>query len=75
MTTTEFLETLVNPNVAWRPEDALIHPPPSLARSLGVYRPDILDVIQDTIEGLSAELRKLSLDISGMLSQYCDFIY
>jgi amidohydrolase len=47
--------------IAWRPEDdPNIRPPLQEGQ---VYRPDILDVIETSIDGLSGELRALSLDI------------
>jgi hypothetical protein len=49
--------------MAWRPEDdPNIRPPLQEGQ---VYRPDILDVIETSIDGLSEELRALSLDIHG----------
>lgn len=53
----------------WRPEDN--HDLEALATSIrqergqNVYRPDIHDVIDATIDALSDELRALSLDIHG----------
>ncbi|EGO26697.1 hypothetical protein SERLADRAFT_436509 [Serpula lacrymans var. lacrymans S7.9] len=48
-------------SIIWRPDDDHTIRPP---RKEGeVYRPDILEVIESTIDGLSGELRKLSLDI------------
>jgi hypothetical protein len=50
-------------DVVWRPEDdPKIRPPPQEGQ---VYRPDILDIIETTLDGLSRELRALSLDIHG----------
>lgn len=47
--------------IAWRPEDDQnIRPPLQEGQ---VYRPDILDVIETSIDGLSGELRALSLNI------------
>ncbi|KAG1903599.1 uncharacterized protein F5891DRAFT_1017195 [Suillus fuscotomentosus] len=48
-------------DVVWRPEDdSKIRPPLHEGQ---VYRPDILNVIETTLDGLSGELRALSLDI------------
>ncbi|KAH7920193.1 hypothetical protein BV22DRAFT_1114976 [Leucogyrophana mollusca] len=48
-------------DVVWRPEDdPKVRPP---LEKGDVYRPDILDVIDNAIDGLSGDLRKLSLDI------------
>ncbi|KAG1717779.1 hypothetical protein EDD22DRAFT_983813 [Suillus occidentalis] len=48
-------------DVVWRPEDdPKIRPPLQEGQ---VYRPDILDIIETTLDGLSSELRALSLDI------------
>ncbi|KAG2130100.1 hypothetical protein BD769DRAFT_1627921 [Suillus cothurnatus] len=48
-------------DVVWRPEDdSKIRPPLQEGQ---VYRPDILNVIETTLDGLSEELRALSLDI------------
>ncbi|KAG1888289.1 hypothetical protein F4604DRAFT_1716678 [Suillus subluteus] len=47
--------------IPWRPEDdPNIRPPLQEGQ---VYRPDILNVIETSIDGLSGELRALSLDI------------
>jgi hypothetical protein len=49
--------------IVWRPEDdPKIRPPLHKGE---VYRPDILNVIETSIDGLSGELRALSLDIHG----------
>jgi len=49
--------------IVWRPEDdPKIRPP---LHEGEVYRPDILNVIETSIDGLSNELRALSLDIRG----------
>lgn len=37
----------------------------------GVYRPDIQDAIERTIQSLDSELRALSLDIHGALAGLC----
>jgi hypothetical protein len=37
-----------------------------------VYRPDILAVIDATIDSLSSDLRVLSLDIHGMVLYFID---
>ncbi|KAH7906610.1 hypothetical protein BJ138DRAFT_1220480 [Hygrophoropsis aurantiaca] len=48
-------------DVVWRPEhDPSIRPP---LEEGAVYRPDILQVIDNAIDGLRGDLRKLSLDI------------
>lgn len=53
----------------WRPDDG--HDLKALATSIqlkrgqNVYKPEILDVIDATMDGLSDELRALSLDIHG----------
>lgn len=53
--------TLSEPIIVWRPEDdPNIRPP---LRGGQVYRPDILNVIEASIDGLNGELRALSLDI------------
>ncbi|KAG2742950.1 hypothetical protein P692DRAFT_20785328, partial [Suillus brevipes Sb2] len=53
--------TLSEPMIVWRPEDdPNIRPP---LRGGQVYRPDILNVIEASIDGLNGELRALSLDI------------
>ncbi|KAG2130914.1 hypothetical protein DEU56DRAFT_872268 [Suillus clintonianus] len=50
-------------DIVWRPEDdPNIRPPIQEGQ---VYRPDILNVIETTLDGLSRELRALSLDIHG----------
>lgn len=59
-------------NVIWRTEDD--HDIDAVANALrkttlgeGIYRPDILETIETSIEGLSEELRGLSLDVHGEL--------
>ncbi|KAG1861202.1 hypothetical protein DFJ58DRAFT_905462 [Suillus subalutaceus] len=47
--------------IPWRPEDDPNIKPP--LQEGQVYRPDILNVIETSIDGLSGELRALSLDI------------
>jgi hypothetical protein len=60
----------------WRPEDD--HNLDALANSLqekgtqGVYKPEILDVIEATINALSDELREVSLSIHSKCSVYED---
>jgi len=52
--------------IVWRPEDD-----PNIRPSLQegqVNRPEILDVIETSIDGLSGELRMLSLDIHDFQS-------
>ncbi|KAG2136021.1 hypothetical protein DEU56DRAFT_806055 [Suillus clintonianus] len=50
-------------DIVWRPEDDPdIRPPKQEGQ---VYRPDMLNVIDTTLDGLSSELRALSLDIHG----------
>jgi hypothetical protein len=49
--------------IDWRPEDdPKIRPP---LHEGEVYRPDILNIIETSIDGLNIELRALSLDIHG----------
>jgi hypothetical protein len=59
----------------WRPTDGydLEISANSIRRESGknVYRPDILDVIETSIDSLSNELRALSLDIHGERSLFC----
>jgi hypothetical protein len=47
----------------WRPGDP--NSRPQRARNDEVYRPEVLDTIETTISNLDADLRHLSLDISG----------
>ena len=49
-------------DVLWRPETDL-HP--FHGNGQDIYRPELFDVIDSTIETLSDELRELSLDIHG----------
>ncbi|KAH7911494.1 hypothetical protein BJ138DRAFT_1135350 [Hygrophoropsis aurantiaca] len=52
---------MIGSDIVWRPEDDPdIRPPLEEGE---VYRPDILTVIEDAIDGLSDDLRNLSLDI------------
>ena len=53
-------------NIVWRPGDQKTKPPPPLEG--GVYRLNILEVIEKTIDELSPALRSLSQDILGMPS-------
>lgn len=55
---------------AWKPEDG--HDVEKLLASLresapaeAIYRPEVLETIDDTIESMSTELRDLSLDLLG----------
>ena len=50
-------------DIVWRPGDQKTKPPPLEG---DVYRPDILEVIEKTIDELSPALRALSQDILGM---------
>jgi hypothetical protein len=57
------LSTPIMSGTVWRPEDdPKIRPPLHVGE---VYRPDILSVIESSIDGLSEELRALSLNIHG----------
>ncbi|EGO26698.1 hypothetical protein SERLADRAFT_436510 [Serpula lacrymans var. lacrymans S7.9] len=48
-------------SIIWRPEDdPLVRPP---LEKGDVYRPDILKIVEATIDGMSEDLRNLSLDI------------
>lgn len=59
--------------IVWRPEDdPKIRPPLHKGK---VYRPDILDGIETSIDGLSGELRALSLDIHGNAAIGPSFLY
>jgi len=50
-------------DTVWRPEDdPNIRPP---LQEGEVYGPDILNAIEASLDGLSGELRTLSLDIHG----------
>ena len=49
----------------WRPED-VSKPVPAKPGSSKLFRPDILEFIDDHIEQSSQELRALSLDIHGI---------
>ncbi|KAL1745965.1 hypothetical protein HDZ31DRAFT_62630 [Schizophyllum fasciatum] len=47
----------------WRPEDRTRARAALPGAADGVFRPDILDAIEETVAGMDAELRALSLDI------------
>lgn len=51
-------------DILWRPEDEA---PPVKSNTSELYRPDILETIEKTIEELDGELRRLSLDIHGKM--------
>lgn len=54
-----------NAGPVWRPNDGLKATPSR--PDIEIYRPDILQSIEETIKDLDVELRELSLDIHGML--------
>lgn len=47
--------------------------PPAYVKfnSSEIFRPEVLDYIEERVDGYSEELRKLSLDIHGKRSQVC----
>lgn len=51
---------MITPEGIWRPGDQTTRPQ---GLDGDVYRPDILEVIEKTIDELNPALRKLSLDI------------
>lgn len=51
-------------NDVWRPEDKYT-PAPRDPHPERIYKPEVLETIEETISGLSDELRALSLDIHG----------
>ena len=51
----------------WRPGDDIAH---VQGTGAAIWRPDVYEVIEETIARLDADLRKLSLDIHGMFATY-----
>lgn len=60
--------TPVNGGRVWSTEDTA-QPTAATPGATDIYRPDILEHIEATIKGLDEELRELSLNIHGMLSE------
>jgi hypothetical protein len=54
---------MANTDILWRPEDD--HAVKPTLDEGEVHRPDILAVIDTTIDNLSSDLRELNLDIHG----------
>lgn len=52
-------------NTVWHPDDKAAPAPQDPHPEL-LYKPEVLKTIDETINGLSNELRALSLDIHGM---------
>ena len=64
--------SLSNPDEVWRPDNkehaaALTEILQSKTAKDNVYRPDVLDAIEKSIDALSEELRALSIDIHGKI--------
>jgi hypothetical protein len=51
----------------WRPDDTDELSIPSGTKQGDIYRPEVLETVEAKIDALSEDLRKLSLDISGVL--------
>jgi hypothetical protein len=51
----------------WHPDDD-IRPQAECPNGLEIHRPEILDFIENNIQEISGELRRLSLDIHGTWS-------
>ena len=66
MTTQCYHFTPAHTGPVWSPEDSAKHAP-ARPNASDIYRPDLLDHIEETIKFLDAELRELSLDLHSML--------
>ena len=59
---------LNEPVALWHKDDPITMP---LGTKETMYRPEILDAIEQTVESLNDELRSLSLDIHGEFELVC----
>jgi hypothetical protein len=66
------LQQAWNSAAVWRPDDKAM-PAPQDPRPERLYKPEVLKTIDDTINGLSEELRALSLDIHGRSTRLLQF--